>query len=287
MSDTFKNDLDEIESDVSPPGADAVFGLEGLAPRKSRVIEREVVVYQDNPNALVPLEDGSMAYKRVVLTDHGMAIPDNMSKEEWEDVGLTLKRIDNVVTWNIADWAAFANDQWDKPYEEIADEYGYTEDTIKSYASVARNVPFQLRLISNQPLRFSHARELAPLVGNYGLQEAWAVYITEFGLTVEEFKVHKWLLSDLMVAESWEWIERALSDGHQLPGYPEFAEKLERRNRKPPAVLKKFDQNAAVLKRNYADLERLQGKQHEKALQAARELRMYVDECLRRLGAEE
>lgn len=136
-------------------------------------------------DALVKREEGGFTYKKFTLTAHGMEIPADISGDEWVEVGQVIKSLDDSVAWVIGDWAAFANAQWGTPYETIAAEFGYEEDTLFVYASVCRAVP---TLIRNQGagMSITHARVIAKL--DQPTQAIWAQYWARLRPKVADFK---------------------------------------------------------------------------------------------------
>lgn len=161
------------------------------------VVEKEVVVA--DPNALIPQGSGTFVYKRFRMTPVGMEIPADVTGEEWEDVGFIIKSLESSISWVVGDWAAFANRMWSTPYAQIAEHFGYVEDTVKSYASVCRAVQ---RLIRNQRVDFSHHRLV-------------------MGLTAE--KQRYWL--DQAAANHWrlEDMRKAMSNRRLTPPKPKLS----------------------------------------------------------------
>lgn len=119
-------------------------------------------------NALVPTGDGAYTYKRFTMTPTGMDIPEDVTDDELNDVGEFILGLNQSISWVIGDWAAKANALWKVSYKQIADVFGYQEDTIKTYASLCRAIP---RLIRNQRLEFGHHRLVAKLPE--GEQRRW------------------------------------------------------------------------------------------------------------------
>lgn len=111
-------------------------------------------------NALVLHDDGSMVYNRFVLHPTHLDIPQNVSSQEWQELGYRLKNVETSLSWVIGDWAFYANSAWGFPYETIAEHFGYEVSTLMSYASIANKVP---TLIRNQGLSFSHHRLVTKL----------------------------------------------------------------------------------------------------------------------------
>jgi len=182
------------------------------------VIEKEVVVYQDNPNAIQRHDDGTMTYKRFTMTAVGMVIPEGIKEVEWEDVGAALKDLDSAISWNLGDWADYANKAWGKEYKAIALQFGYEPDTIKVYASIARSMP---TLIRNQRVSFAHHRTISKL-DDRDLQSAWLNYAAFHNLRVADMKRDMVFLVEHTSAQSVEWLYHAIQHEKRLGQFEEL-----------------------------------------------------------------
>ncbi len=189
-----------------------------IGDAEPEVVEREVVVYQDNPNAIQRHDDGTMTYKRFVMTPVGMVIPEGVEEPEWEDVGNVLKDLDSVVSWNLGDWADYANKVFGKEYKVIAAEFGYEPDTIKVYASIARSMP---TLIRNQRVSFAHHRTISKLIDR-DLQSAWLNYAAFFDLRVADMKRDMVFLVEYKSPAAIEWLYHAIRMGKRLGYFEEL-----------------------------------------------------------------
>src|SRR4051812_23703924 len=118
------------ETDIS------MFGLAetmiGNARSESVPEQSSAIVPAD---AFYPQADGAIVYQRFVINPTFLAIPEDVTVQEWEDVGRRLKQLDTSISWVVGDWAEFANKQWGWKYEDIATAYGYEQSTLMTYAS--------------------------------------------------------------------------------------------------------------------------------------------------------
>jgi len=215
MADKFNDSMAEVERGQSDPvpGAADVFGLSELPERRTRQVQ---VVYHEN--AIQRHDDGTMTYKRFTMTPVGMVIPDGVEEPEWEDVGNVLKDLDSVVSWNLGDWADYANKVFGKEYKVIAAEFGYEPDTIKVYASIARSMP---TLIRNQRVSFAHHRTISKLIDR-DLQSAWLNYAAFFGIRVADMKRDMVFLVEYKSPAAIQWLYHAMQERKRLGDFDEL-----------------------------------------------------------------
>lgn len=153
---------------------------EAIGAEKPQIVEKTIEVVPEG--AIVRREDGALVYKRFVMTQTGMEIPADMTREEWADVGHVMKSLDSSVAWNVGDWAIIALDGG-MTAAEIADEFGYDTSTIEVYVSVCRAVR---GLIRNQASSFGHARLVAHL--DEGKQDYWLRLAMQSGWTIKKLR---------------------------------------------------------------------------------------------------
>lgn len=116
--------------------------------------------YARPEDAIVIQPDGSFQYGRATLTSTGMHLPADMSEADWMAVGQILQKLEQSIQWTIGDWMAFAERVWGKTYAVVEELTGYSYQTLRDYAYVARNVPHEVR---RADLTFSHHRVVASL----------------------------------------------------------------------------------------------------------------------------
>lgn len=93
-----------------------------------------------------------------------LIISDNITKDEWLEIGSGLTTINGSVQIWIGDWAKFGERKGfyvsTETYENIAEITGYSKRTIQDFKYVADNVSSSLR---NEDLSFNHYKEVAKL----------------------------------------------------------------------------------------------------------------------------
>jgi len=91
----------------------------------------------------------------VGLTPIGLALPDDLSKSAWQEIGKQLA-ISEAIQWALGDWYLWGRKKWGKKAaEKLAAETGYSKYTLYAYGEVAEQIEFCRRL---QNLSFSHHR---------------------------------------------------------------------------------------------------------------------------------
>lgn len=97
----------------------------------------------------------------VQLTPTGLTLPAKLKEADWEAVGASLAKSEGALTWAIADWWAYSQQQ--STYgrtAEVAAKFGWKPATLKQYAWVARSIGPKYRYPG---LSFSHHQEVAGL----------------------------------------------------------------------------------------------------------------------------
>jgi len=88
----------------------------------------------------------------VRFTQLSLSLPDSTTFEEWSEIGKKLCRAEHVMTWWIADWAAFGHKQWGK-VKEFAEANNWVPKTVYNAARVAKIVESSRR---REDLSFGH-----------------------------------------------------------------------------------------------------------------------------------
>jgi len=84
-------------------------------------------------------------------TPVGLQIEGEITRDDWEETGRVLKRIEGSLQWLIGDWVNYGLDWGDR--EEFANAIGFSVQTIYEYAKVAKAVDFRIRIPN---LTFGH-----------------------------------------------------------------------------------------------------------------------------------
>lgn len=140
--------------------ADVLYG-EGDAPR---VLARRA--------GLRSGVDGNLTFGKVKLTPVGLQVDGDVTGDDWLELGKTIKRFADGVQWLVGDWLNGAQMIYGETYKDVALEVGYTYNTVKTFAWVARNVDLSIRI---DKLSFGHhylIASLPPEEQSYWLQQA-------------------------------------------------------------------------------------------------------------------
>lgn len=136
----------------------------------------------------LPLEvdvatDGSVQVGRFALTPVGLRISGSASEDEWQKLGAMLQRVEGSVQWLIGDWYMYAERQWGRTYEQVAELTGYAEKTLREYASVARRVDLSIRM---DKLTFGHHQVVAGMEPE--LQRQWLEWAAREGASISQMR---------------------------------------------------------------------------------------------------
>lgn len=139
-------------------------------------------------NALVRMDDERLMYKRFTLYPIGLDVPDDVTRAELEELGYMLIQIADVIQFAAGDWANEMHQRYGVPYDQLAEVFGWSIQTIYQYGRVCRNVPRHVR--DMRVRAFSIYQEIA------ALPEAEQVY------WVEQVAQNNWRLKDLKAAKN-------------------------------------------------------------------------------------
>jgi len=149
-----------------------------------RIVERVVEVEVPYPITIVETDITQIG--NVGITPTGLIIPESgISKEEWAALFNILRDVRKSWQFMIGDWFAYGADNFAYSYEDIAKETGYKESTVKTFASVCRNVA---RLTRINLLDFAHHRAVSTLAPE--LQITALKYAEENHLSVRDFRAY-------------------------------------------------------------------------------------------------
>ena len=94
------------------------------------------------------------------ITPTGIQFNEELSFEEWDDLGQKLAPIAKSIGFIIGDWINYGEQRWGDKYEDALKRTGLAYQTLADFAYVARKVQFSLR---NEKLDFTHHRVVAKL----------------------------------------------------------------------------------------------------------------------------
>lgn len=185
MADPIKSAFDAPETDGDL--FDNFIVPDEFAERaRRRRVEPEVVerIIQVVPeNALLYQPDGSIQAGHFTLTKTGLIIGDEVTKEEWGELGQVLKGLNQSLQWIIGDWVNYGEKQWRETYDQIAEQTGLDKTTIYDFAYVARSVHFSVR---TETLSFGHHKLVAKF--DRKIQRQWLDYAAEKKLSVNAMR---------------------------------------------------------------------------------------------------
>lgn len=86
--------------------------------------------------------------------------PESLAFDDWQEVGRTLRAINQSVQWWIGDWLRFGERKYGEKYTQAIDATGYDYQTLANMAYVAARVEISRR---RENVSWSHHAEVASL----------------------------------------------------------------------------------------------------------------------------
>ncbi|MEM9954876.1 MAG: hypothetical protein AAF846_24935 [Chloroflexota bacterium] len=114
----------------------------------------------------------------------GLQIQGDITQEEWWAFFEGVQKIESAIQFIIGDLAAYGAGEFEISYQEIAEKTGYKVETVENYASIARNVPQEVR---NAKLSFNHHQNVAKLESNEQ-KEYWLRMAEDHELSVRNLR---------------------------------------------------------------------------------------------------
>jgi len=106
-------------------------------------------------------------YQKATFEKNKLTIQDNITIDEWKELGQSLKQVEGSVQFWIGDWARYGDKSGftgkytdPKVYDELEEITGLERQTIKDYNWVSDKVDSSLR---KDDLSFNHHKEVAKL----------------------------------------------------------------------------------------------------------------------------
>lgn len=97
---------------------------------------------------------------KFAITPTGIQFNEELSFEEWDDLGQKLAPIAKSIGFIIGDWINYGEKRWGDRYEEALERTGMAYQTLRNYAYVARKVHLSCR---QDKLGFEHHAVVAKL----------------------------------------------------------------------------------------------------------------------------
>lgn len=94
------------------------------------------------------------------ITLTGIRFNQDLSFDEWNDLGLKLAPVGKSIGFIIGDWINYGEKRWGDKYEEALARTGLAHQTLRNYAYVARKVDLSCR---HDKLSFEHHYVVAKL----------------------------------------------------------------------------------------------------------------------------
>jgi hypothetical protein len=93
-------------------------------------------------------------------TDVHLDLPENLSLEEWREIGRKLNRASSALKWYVGDWLLHGERKWGSAYTDAINIVGLSYDTLARCKSISARFEFRRRRLN---LRWSDHREVAAL----------------------------------------------------------------------------------------------------------------------------
>lgn len=168
MSDKFKAAFDS-ETPPEVPGASKVFGEKPVVPRRQK----------HNDLAVLPFQDGQISFGKYRITPIGLDITGELTLEEWENIGQTIRQVNQALPWLVGDLMVYGNRVWGKTYEDVARLVGRSVKTVYNWANIVGSIEFSRR---RETLHFSHHALVAPFDAE--TQSEWLDFAIQHHLSV-------------------------------------------------------------------------------------------------------
>lgn len=93
-------------------------------------------------------------------TATSLNLPEGMTYDRYEALGVALSTARERITWWIAEWIRYGERNYGEMYTQAVEVTGLTAGTCKNYVSIAHRVPEERR---RHELKFGHHAEVAAL----------------------------------------------------------------------------------------------------------------------------
>jgi len=90
---------------------------------------------------------------KFAITPTGIEFNEELSFEEWDDLGQKLAPVGKSIGFIIGDWINYGENHWGERYKEALERTGLAYQTLAQYSYVARKVQFSCR---QEKLGFEH-----------------------------------------------------------------------------------------------------------------------------------
>jgi hypothetical protein len=97
---------------------------------------------------------------RAKMTPVSLTLPDNLSYEQWAEIGPRVAQVKRFTTWALSDWLNHGEQKWGEMYAQAVDATGFEPNYLCIVKSVGAAIDPSRR---RESLSFSHHRLVAPL----------------------------------------------------------------------------------------------------------------------------
>lgn len=118
------------------------------------------------------------------FTSNGLSVERDLSETEWLTIPTEMRIITEAMQLNVGDATLYGLEHgYIKSYDDMARLTGYTEGSIKVYASLCRSLP---QLIRINGVLYGHYQLIAPLPEDD--RAGWIQYVAEQGVSRAKLK---------------------------------------------------------------------------------------------------
>lgn len=139
-----------------------------------------------SPESVSIIQNGIVASNGLERTATSLIIPETTTIEEWQMIGVSFRRADDILSWYVGDWLAFGerHKQWKDQFDAAVDFIGIEPSTLHNYMYVSRHISSSRR---REDVSWSHHYEVAALDDES--QSVWLDQTERHNLSVRELRM--------------------------------------------------------------------------------------------------
>lgn len=104
-------------------------------------------------DSVIPALTKSLGGMNHVPSSCNLEINPSTTFEEWQSLGMTLRSLEYMVKWWIADWLVFGDGKFGEMASQVMNDLGYDYQTLANFKWVAGRIPVSRR---RENLSFGH-----------------------------------------------------------------------------------------------------------------------------------
>jgi N6-adenosine-specific RNA methylase IME4 len=139
---------------------------------------------EEDLDKIIKHEESELAFPSCDITATGLAMPENLSFEKWEQIGQTLRRIEGSRLWWFGDWCNFGEKKYGEKYSQALESGDYEHGTLRNASWVSSKVEMSHRCDN---LSWSHHREVADLEPKD--QDRWLARAAKEGISARDLRI--------------------------------------------------------------------------------------------------